>query len=497
MPDVKFPENSIIPSIKEYSTVADASLSLNKLTTIYISNENQIPDLESKLAVFIEEFKLLTGKALTLTYDKPVEQAGCIIVEINSENASGYFDEHYIDVMPDELRIASPTVSGIFFATRTVLQFAQRTGTIPVGNIHDYSLVKERGLLLDVARKYFPVAWVKKLIEHMAALKLNVLQLHLSDNEGFRLETSVDKDKYGVDFETPSVLTKNDILEIIQYAKERCISVIPEFDSPGHMANIIDKLQEHDADKYNDISSGILTKNNLNIKSALAKQIVSDIINEWADAFEGCPDFHLGGDEFYVSLLPLIFGITHDDAVTYLNELSDQVIRKGMKPRVWNDEIFRDGWSVEPNKNGVICYWSATIGFAINGQVIHLDHYAPVMDFISRGYQVVNANQNYLYYSHGNYQPKPQEIYTEWTPLVFAGKNEGIDAQQVIDDLSQVVGALYCVWCDGGDSLEEDIIYQDIKLAIRSMSEKSWASDTANDYSLFTALSDDWEPIHL
>jgi len=485
--------NVIIPSVKSFLYESSDNYDLTQLQGIFISSRQEIPELTDKLNVFIREFAVVTGVQLLLTHQPPSDLSNYIQINLEGSVTEAFHDEYTISVSAQGISLSAPTIAGIFYATRTLLQFTQRGNGITYGTLHDYAQVRERGLMLDVARKYFPVAWIKQMIDQMAAIKMNVLQLHLSDNQGFRLETSIDEQKYGVSFETPQVLTKSDIAELIQYARVRCIDIIPDFDSPGHMDNIISKLKQHDLLKYAGISASLILNNNLNVKSSLGVQIMADIIDDWAATFAGCRAFHIGGDEYFVTI-PEFQRVSHNDAVTYLNQRANQVVAKGMEARIWNDEVYRTGGTIQPDKSTVIYYWSSMIGF----NNLKLDSYAPVTTLISNGYNVLNVNQNYLYYSEGNYAPKPQEIYNEWTPMVFAGDSANFNDQQVVSDLTHVLGAIYCIWCDQGDALDNSLVYQQSKLALRAMAEKSWGkgSDTF-DYATFTSLSNTWEPVQV
>ncbi|WP_434462196.1 beta-N-acetylhexosaminidase [Serratia plymuthica] len=483
--------NKIIPSIKKTTLGSNDIYAINQLQGVYTTSIDEYPDLKSVLDLFVSEFSIITGIQLYLTNTPPVEPDKYINVIVSGAVNDAFNDEYSLSVGLEGISVKAPTTSGFFYATRTLLQLSQRNDEINYGEIHDYSQVKERGLMLDVARKHFSMPWLKKMIDQMAGIKMNVLQLHLSDNQGFRMETSIDEEKYGVSFETPQVLTKNNISELLQYASERHIDIIPDFDSPGHMDHIISVLKQSDPEKYANISEGL--NNNLNVNDPIAVQVTSDIINEWMSTFNGCRDFHIGGDEYFVTIQNLFH---HDDAMIYLNNLAVQVVSRGMQARIWNDEVYRTGGTIQPDKSTVISYWSSLIG--INN--IKLDAYAPVAELISNGYNVLNVNQNYLYYSPGNatYKPKPEEIYNDWTPMVFAGDTTSFNDQQIVENLSHVLGSTYCIWCDNGDDLDENDIYDESKLALRAMAEKSWGKGSdASDYAEFEYLSNTWEPVNI
>ncbi|QHM70929.1 beta-N-acetylhexosaminidase [Mixta intestinalis] len=483
--------NVIIPSLKSYAQDESSNFEFKQLLGIYSASVQEFPELVNKLNLFIDEFFVATGVQLTLVETLPAETERYIQFTVAGEVSEALYDEYTIVVNEQGISVEAPTVQGVFYATRTLLQFAQRGDAVNYGEIHDYSQIKERGLMLDVARKYFTLPWIKKMVDQLAAIKMNALQLHLSDNQGFRMETSVDEEKYGVNFETQKVLSKDDVAELIRYASDRCIAIIPDFDSPGHMGNIINTLKKADPVKYQDISYKFASYDvNLKVTNPVGVQVISDIIDEWISSFDGCPAFHVGGDEYFSSL-PLLHQATHDEVVTYLNDRAAQVVASGMEARIWNDEVFREGGTIQPDTSTVICYWSSSIIPAFDGL------YAPVTQLISAGYNLINANQNYLYYTPQVKEPEPEAIYNQWTPMVFAGDSADYEAQQKVDSLQQIKGAMYCIWCDQAENINENDIYNNAKLALRTMAEKSWGKGSEDfDYETFVRLSDAWEPVY-
>ncbi|MGE5724364.1 MAG: beta-N-acetylhexosaminidase [Acidobacteriota bacterium] len=146
-------------------------------------------------------------------------------------------DESYdLQVSPSGARITAPTTLGAMHALQTFLQLVQPSPAgfaAPAVTIHDQPRFPWRGLMLDVARRFEPISAVKRAVDGMEAVKLNVLHLHLSDDQGFRLESKAfpklqEKGSDGLYY------TQEDIRDLISYAADRGIRVVPEFDMPGH-----------------------------------------------------------------------------------------------------------------------------------------------------------------------------------------------------------------------------------------------------------------------
>jgi hexosaminidase len=151
-------------------------------------------------------------------------------------------DESYtLNVGADHATLAAPTPTGALRGLETFLQLVDRTDSatrVPVVTIEDRPRFPWRGLMMDVSRHWMPKAVILRNLDAMAAVKLNVLHLHLSDDQGFRVESK----RYPRLQQVASdghYFTQRDIREIVAYAADRGIRVIPEFDVPGHTTSIL------------------------------------------------------------------------------------------------------------------------------------------------------------------------------------------------------------------------------------------------------------------
>src|SRR5699024_759309 len=124
---------------------------------------------------------------------------------------------------------------------------------------------------LDLARKYFSIDWIKDLIQEMSYLKMNSLQIHFSEHEGYRLESDVLNNVEG--FNYPSqYYTKEQMAEIVQYANKHHIDVIPSLDSPGHMRYILNYLpNEYKLSSVSNLASDGAASGTFNIFNEEAK----------------------------------------------------------------------------------------------------------------------------------------------------------------------------------------------------------------------------------
>ena len=150
--------------------------------------------------------------------------------------ALGEDESYQLDITSDGARLSAPTTTG---ALRGMETFAQLIAAGPDGyqapavHIEDHPRFPWRGLMLDASRHWMPVAVVERNLDAMAAVKLNVFHWHLSDDQGFRVESRRFPKLHELGSDG-NFYTQDDIRRVVAYARDRGIRVIPEFDIPGH-----------------------------------------------------------------------------------------------------------------------------------------------------------------------------------------------------------------------------------------------------------------------
>jgi hexosaminidase len=148
-------------------------------------------------------------------------------------------DETYtLLITPTSARIAAPSPLGVLHAMETLLQLADLDAEsffFPAVTIQDRPRFPWRGLMIDACRHWEPLEVIKRNLDAMAAVKMNVLHWHLSEDQGFRIESKRFPKLQGLGSDG-LYYTQNQIREIVAYARDRGIRVVPEFDMPGHTA---------------------------------------------------------------------------------------------------------------------------------------------------------------------------------------------------------------------------------------------------------------------
>ncbi len=195
--------------------------------------QRMLPRLERRIGLPLSRHISHGARPQTATLVIDCAAPGEAIQSINE-------DESYsIDVSDSAVTLHAPTTVGVIRGLETVLQLvdADTKGFfIPAASIQDAPRFRWRGLLVDVSRHFEPVDAVKRTLDGMSDVKLNVLHWHLSDDQGFRVESHRYPKLHGMGSDS-LYYTQAQIRDIIAYARDRGIRVVPEFDVPGHASS--------------------------------------------------------------------------------------------------------------------------------------------------------------------------------------------------------------------------------------------------------------------
>ncbi|MEA1649176.1 family 20 glycosylhydrolase [Nitrospirillum sp. BR 11164] len=196
------------------------------------------PHLDAAARTLIQRLSAKTGQFLAgAPVTKGQATLTLTVTGVSAAVPAPKEDEAYtLTVTPGGASITAATSIGI---NRGVATFAQLVANGPQGwavpavTVHDQPRFPWRGLLLDVSRHFMPIATVERTIDLMQAVKLNVLHWHLSDNQGFRVESKVFPRLHQLGSDG-DFYTQDQVRQVIRYAADRGIRVVPEFDMPGH-----------------------------------------------------------------------------------------------------------------------------------------------------------------------------------------------------------------------------------------------------------------------
>ncbi|MDP7040150.1 MAG: family 20 glycosylhydrolase, partial [Myxococcota bacterium] len=227
---------ALMPHPKEVVQLQNR-VDLDETINVSIPNgfeENLVPVLESTL----HTINKIAKKQITFKYD--TQQRALINISCDkpvSDILDLAADESYeLDIQQGAIAITAPECIGALRGLQTLIQLYIKNrsyGYFPGVTITDTPRFPWRGLLLDIARHWQPLDNIKRNIDAMAYLKMNVLHLHLSDDQGFRVESK----RHPLLHEKGSsqkYYRQEEIKEIIEYAKQRGVYIVPEFDVPAH-----------------------------------------------------------------------------------------------------------------------------------------------------------------------------------------------------------------------------------------------------------------------
>lgn len=340
--------------------------------------------------------RLATAAGIRLA-DAPAESAKLRLLK--SPASVGQSAESYqLKVSAAGMTISSPGEAGLFYGIQTLWQLLpaaieskQRAENaawiVPFAEIEDRPRVAWRGLMLDVARHFFTNAQVKDFIDHMAAYKFNRLHLHLTDDQGWRLEikrlprlTSIggyrgqrtgkwgefSKQDPAEDKNYGGFYTQDDIRELLDYAKDRQIEILPEIDIPGHSMALLaaypklsctpGEYQVNGGDRFMHWPGGgkfySTIDNNLCPANEQVYQLLDTIFTEVAELFP-FEYIHIGGDETFKGFWEKSAAIKalmqreklkdmHEVQSYFVKRVAKIVASKGKKMMGW-DEIMEGG----------------------------------------------------------------------------------------------------------------------------------------------------------
>ena len=206
-----------------------------------------------------------------------------------------------LSVTPDGITIKSSDAAGEFYARQTLRQLETKDAkgknvSYPNCEIKDAPAFKWRGMMLDEARHFFGKEAVCGILERMAQYKLNVFHWHLTDDQGWRIDIPelpelARKGSWRegrCESETPLFYTEKDIKEILDFAKARHITVVPEIDFPGHFGAALRA--------YPHLACGTGRKNILCLGNPEAVRLAEKVLDRVCELFPG-EVVHIGGDE--------------------------------------------------------------------------------------------------------------------------------------------------------------------------------------------------------
>ena len=339
---------------------AKGNFTLTKNSAIFVSDQGgEIHRIGNFLAAKLNP---ATGFGTKVKVGAGKQTSGNIYLGLIS-GAEKLGDEGYeLTIKSNIINLKANKPAGLFNGIQTIRQLlpariessSRQPGPwpIPAGVIVDYPEYAYRGAMLDVARHFFQVNDVNRYIDLISLYKMNVLHLHLSDDQGWRIEikkwpnlTSVGGSKQ-VGGGSGGFYTQEQYSDIVKYAAERYITIIPEIDMPGHINAAMASYPELNCNgKATELYTGTeVGFSSFCTSKEITYQFISDVLGELAAITPG-PYLHIGGDESHVTKL--------EDYIPFVNRVQQIVSKLGKKVIGW-DEIALT--SLIPNST--VQYWA-------------------------------------------------------------------------------------------------------------------------------------------
>lgn len=317
------------------------SFEITKNTIIFTDGDFQFVDN------FVKDSEAISGYDIQIAPMSSSHSAENIYLHLSELSNSD--DEAYeMEITSDYIVINANTEQGLFYAIQTLRQMmplqieSRKQLATPIyiasGKISDYPRFGYRGAMLDVSRHFFDVDVVKKYIDYIASYKMNKLHLHLTDDQGWRIEikswpkltevgglTQVGGGKGGF-------FTQADYKNIVSYAQSKFVTIVPEIDMPGHTNAALVAYPELNCNKkdpnpkvYTGMAVGFST---LCTRNPEVYAFLDDVIKELAAMTPG-EYIHIGGDESHVT--------EKADYIYFINRVQKIVSEHGKKVLGWDD----------------------------------------------------------------------------------------------------------------------------------------------------------------
>ena len=477
--------NVIYPNVQSYTKDSDTFTLPKKSRLLVVSNEKTLNnevllrDLKRASSQLLDRGVLSEAPQIVFGTLENAADNDIIVKMGTNPDLTGKNDAYAVDIK-NNITISAEDETGIYYGLTSVIQMLiEGDNVLTKGNIVDYSDVEDRSFHLDCARKFFTKDWIISLIKDLSWQKYNSIQLHFSENEGFRLQSDTLEAIDGFQYVNNQYLTKQDMLEIIQVANEYHIEVIPSLDSPGHLGAVLRYLPSDYSCASLFPSDGRRAQCFNIFTNDEARGFLIDLMTEFIDFFSeaGCKRFNIGGDEF----LEKFSNFSNEQYVQimeYFNEVSAIAKSKGMTPRTWNDGVMYGnytGYKLDPDIE--ICYWAAP------------QNCASIEKFVSNGNKVINFSDIYMYYVLSSWWlqnacPEGDRIYREWNPGKFSTLQGGIPQTYKKPYANFVKGGSYAVWCDVPGYMTQDSVANNIFYRTRATAYKMWnTSDSMPEYA--------------
>ncbi len=455
------PNLGIIPAPKSVNVLM-GQFALNLKTQILFENEE-----DQKTAMLFREF-LKDKYQMNLTVNKLSSKKSVNTILFSSKGSENIPDEGYkLNITPSGVHLTGKE-AGMFYGFQSLIQLfpIEKSANmyIPCAEINDEPRFKYRGMHLDVTLHFFPVSFVKKFINMMAEYKLNTFHWHLTEDQGWRIEikkypeltksgawraqtligSAQKDDPIGYD-NTPhgGFYSQDEIRDVIKYASERHITIIPEIELPGHCISALVAYPHlacgDNPGPFKTIESWGIYEDVFCAGKESTFEFLENVLTEVMELFPS-KYIHIGGDE-----------------VPKTRWKSCKHCQKRIKDNNLKDEYELQSYFVQRiekfiNSRGrAIIGWDEILegGLAPNATVMSWRGEKGGIAAAQQNHDVIMAPNNYIYFDH--YQAKPEQEpigFPGYNPLERVYSYDPVPQSLTAEQKKHILGAEACVWTE-------------------------------------------------
>jgi hexosaminidase len=496
---VKQADYEVIPLPQEILPAASGEFQLNGNTVITYPKGNEAM---KRNAEFLAEYiNAQTGVKLKVTDEPASKNAIVLTLALASDNEEAYS----LQVNPDLITLTGASEAGVFYGVQTLRKSIAEAEagdklTFPAVTINDYPRFAYRGAHFDVSRHFFPADSVKRFIDMLALHNINRFHWHLTDDQGWRVEikkypkltevgsvrpgTVIGKDWNSSDsIPHGGFYTQEEMKDIVAYAQERHITVIPEIDLPGHMLAALTAYPElgctggpYQLWQRWGVSEDVLCAGN-----EKTLQFITDVLEEVTEIFPS-KYIHVGGDE-----CPKVRWASCPKCQAKIKELGLKSDAKHTKEQRLQSYIINYAENFLNSKGRQIIGWDEILegGLAPNATVMSWRGEVGGIEAARQKHQAIMTPNSYLYFDY--YQTA--EIESE--PLAIGGclpvervySYEPIPSSLTPEEASYIIGVQANLWTEYIPTFSH-VEYMELP-RMAALSEVQWTMPEKKDYVSF------------
>ena len=440
---------------------------------------------------FKKELQEATGIKVSSTQK---EAKARIILDLNPQLPA---EAYKLNVSKKQVRIEASRPAGFYYALQTLKQLMPRNvmagvatsdhsqWSLPSVEIEDAPRFEWRGFMLDEGRHFFGKDEIKRVIDMMAIYKMNRFHWHLTEGLGWRIEIKQyphltrTGGSVGKGEEQQGFYTQEEIRDIIEYARQRNITIVPEIDMPGHAEAALSAYPELGCFGLPvEIPQSGFTQNIFCAGKDGTLRFLKNVLDEVCALFPS-PYIHLGGDEApkgnwdkcpdcQKRIAAMNLKDSHDLQLWFSAQMADYLKSKGRKAIFWGDVVYHDGYPLPDN---IVIQWWNYRGHKELALQNAIKHHYPV---------ICSSN----YYTYLNFPVTPWRGYTNTRTFDLKDIYQNNPSDKAINQKDPLILGMTCaLWTD--DGVTERMIDRRLFPRILALAEQMWYQGERLDFTRF------------